>query len=410
MTIKTLRAHGVPNTRVAAQLDVTEGAVRYHLRRMAAGATDGRARQRPRAEALHGAIAHWLETHRDRGLNLAALHAHLAEEHGFTGSVRSIQRYVSTRFPRPRRRARRRVETPPGAQAQADWSHHADVLIDDVPRDLFAFHLRLSHSRFEATIWCERKDQVAWLDAHSRAFLRLGGVTATVRVDNERTAISRGAGAWGEVNRVYRRYAQTMRFHVDACPPRAPQAKGKVERGILDRRRNPPPKRNWGSLAELQAWQDAQDEASAKRRRCPATGTTVWEAWLGERPLLSPLPDPVPEPFDLVATRPVHPDCMVAFEGRTYSVPFALMGQTVEVRGCNGRIQILAGARVVAAHPRHTAERIVIDPAHFEGEATETVLPPPPLGRMGRRLQEIAQMPPDERPLDLYAALAEVAR
>ena len=38
------------------------------------------------------------------------------------------------------------------------------------------------------------------------------------------------------------------------------------------------------------------------------------------------------------------------------------------------------------------------------------VLAPIPLGRMGRRLQEIADMAPEQRPVDLYAALAEVAR
>jgi len=46
----------------------------------------------------------------------------------------------------------------------------------------------------------------------------------------------------------------------------------------------------------------------------------------------------------------------------------------------------------------------------YEGEATEAVMPPPPLGRMGRRLQEIYDTPVEQRPLDLYAALAEVAR
>ena len=65
---------------------------------------------------------------------------------------------------------------------------------------------------------------------------------------------------------------------------------------------------------------------------------------------------------------------------------------------------------VVAEHPRHGRERIVIDPRHYEGEATDTVLPPLPLGRLGRRLQEIAALTPQARPLDLYAALAEVAR
>jgi hypothetical protein len=53
---------------------------------------------------------------------------------------------------------------------------------------------------------------------------------------------------------------------------------------------------------------------------------------------------------------------------------------------------------------------VLIDPRCYEGEATERVLPPPPLGRMGRRLAEIAALPVEQRPLDLYAALAEVAR
>src|SRR5947209_3872685 len=37
-----------------------------------------------------------------------------------------------------------------------------------------------------------------------------------------------------------------------------------------------------------------------------------------------------------------------------------------------------------AEHPRQGRERIVIDPRHYEGEATADVLPPLPLGRMGR--------------------------
>lgn len=101
---------------------------------------------------------------------------------------------------------------------------------------------------------------------------------------------------------------------------------------------------------------------------------------------------------------------MVAFESRSYSVPFRLVEKRVEVRGCSGRVQILYGAEIVAVHARHTRERIVIDPRHFEGESTDQVLAPIPLGRMGRRLAEIMAMVPQQRPLDLYAALAEVAR
>ena len=52
----------------------------------------------------------------------------------------------------------------------------------------------------------------------------------------------------------------------------------------------------------------------------------------------------------------------------------------------------------------------MLEPGHFEGESTDTVIAPVPLGRMGARLAEIAAMRPEHRPLDLYAALAEVAR
>jgi hypothetical protein len=135
----------------------------------------------------------------------------------------------------------------------------------------------------------------------------------------------------------------------------------------------------------------------------------VWQAWQEEKPFLAAVPL-LPEPFNLVATRTVAPDCTVAFEGRRYSVPFARLGKAVTVHGCSHVVQVWAEGRVIAEHPRHGRERIVIDPRHYEGEATARVLPPLPLGRMGRRLEAIAQIDPQKRPLDLYAALAEVAR
>jgi Mu transposase, C-terminal domain len=135
----------------------------------------------------------------------------------------------------------------------------------------------------------------------------------------------------------------------------------------------------------------------------------VLEAWTAERRVLAPVPA-LPEPFDVVVTRPVGADCLVSFEARQYSVPFRYCGRRVEVRGCAGRVQILADTTIIAEHPRHTAHRLVLNPTHYEGEPTATVLPPTPLGRMGQRLAAIAALVPEQRPLDLYAALAEVAR
>ena len=51
----------------------------------------------------------------------------------------------------------------------------------------------------------------------------------------------------------------------------------------------------------------------------------------------------LPQPFDHVATRPVGSDALVHFEGRQYSVPFAYLGQHVEIRGAileNGLLDV----------------------------------------------------------------------
>jgi hypothetical protein len=53
----------------------------------------------------------------------------------------------------------------------------------------------------------------------------------------------------------------------------------------------------------------------------------------------------------------------------------------------------------IANHPRGTEALIIIDEAHFEGHGGGRVLPPLPLGRMGRRLQGKRRLRPIEFPV-----------
>jgi transposase len=411
VTIRVLAEKGSNHCQIGRAVGVCEGTVRYHLRRAAAGAEDGRRHQPRRVEGLAEVIRVWMEAHAGdrRPANVRELHEHLAAEYGYAGSYNSVRRYVRAHYPKPRRRTYRRVETPPGAQTQTDWAEYPRLDVGDGPEPLHAFVMVLSHSRKPAVVWSRDEQLLAWLACHNAAYRRLGGVAAVNRIDNVKTAIVAGAGAWGTIHPVYRAYARAVGFHVDACPPRAPQAKGKGEAKVKLSRQWVDVGRPYAGVEELQAETDARIERWARRAICPATGETVQASYERECEHLAPLPI-LPEPFDVAVTRGVAPDCTLAFEGRRYSVPFRLVGRSLEVRGCAATVQVVADGRIVATHPRHTRERLVIDPAHYEGAATAEVAPPPPLGRMGRRLLEIASLPVEARPLDLYAALAEVAR
>jgi transposase len=409
MTVLLERGHS--QSAVARLLGVTEGTVRYHRKRGTVGAVDGRSKQDLKAAAHAEAIAHWRDQQEEGRVNLAALHDWLLREHGYDGSLKSVQRFWKRTFPSPAIRARRRVETPAGAQAQVDWAEFPGAVLGDEVVDLVALIVTLSWSRKRAVIWARSKDMLSWQACQIACFRRLGGVPAVLRIDNVKTAIVRGAGAWGVINETYRRFSVQLKFHVDACQPRHPQGKGKVERHARDLRETVDPRREaFDSLEHLQAMTDARLENRAGRLRCPVTGTTIAEAWAQERRLLTPLPETLPEPFDVVVRRPVGIDCLVSFEGRRYSVPFRFVGQEVEVRGLAGRVQILKNTAVIADHPRGTAMLIVRTETHYEGEDTDRVRAPMPLGRMGRRLAEIAAGKVQHRSIDLYARLAAVAR
>jgi transposase len=157
----------------------------------------------------------------------------LVAEHDYRGSLRSVQRFVRESYAPPPRRARRRVETPPGAQAQADWATYPRVIVAGEAVTLHAFDLVLSHSRGEAVVWARDQTQQSWLSSHNGAFTRLGGIPAVVRVDNTKTAVSYGAGAWGRLNETYRRYAMTVRFHIDPCSPYSPEHKAHASYCLL---------------------------------------------------------------------------------------------------------------------------------------------------------------------------------
>lgn len=418
MAAQAMVSRGTSVRRIARQMGVTEGALRYRLKKRAqAEQADGRARKRTSVDGYEEAVEAILERLGDARVSGGAgrpaqarlVYEALARDHGYTGSYRAVVRHLARRYGKPRVRALRRVETPAGVQAQHDWWEER-VLVGGVRVLLYFLVGVLSHSRARFC-WVSRGcDQLAWHTGHVELFRRYGGVPLWVRIDNLATGVSSGAGPTAVLNATYTRFARQCGFEVDPCRARTGSDKGKAERSVRlfrggygDLLRQP-----WSDLEALQAALDQRSRELMRRHTCPVRGGPVETAWEVERPHLQPLPA-LGEIFDVAVSRPVSRDCLVSFEGRRYSVPFAWVDRDVEVLGTTAHVVVLGGGKEIARHPRRTEARLLLDPAHFEGESTDRVIRPTPLGRRAE-LQIRGLSSPSRTHLEWVPSAAELSR
>lgn len=430
MVAKGMNEQGTSVRQLAHQLGVTEGAVRYRLKRLGEPERrDGRARQ---STALDGyedvveALQERLGDGRLRGegrpCQVRELHELLVREHGYSGSYQAVVRYLRRKHGTPKVRALRRVETPPGVQAQHDW-FEVEVPIGSKKQKRQMLTGTLSHSRARFCWASPDQGQLAWHTGHLQLFERYGGVPLWVRIDNLKTGVASGAGPTAVLNASYKAFARTCGFEIDPCRPAKGSDKGKAERSVRTFRSGYGDvlRRGAGTDEELQGLLDARSEELLDRLECPVTGTTVRTAWLAERLLLLPIPT-MAEPFDVVVTRQVSRDCLVSFEGRRYSVPFAWVGRCVEIRGTHRHVVMWGEGSEIARHARGTRHKLLIDPEHYEGPSTDRVERPTPLGHRARlqmaglssaSAKSLLLLPDSEhlvRPLDDYVALVEALR
>ncbi len=276
----------------------------------------------------------------------------LVRDHVYTGSYQAVVRHLRRKHGVPKIRALRRVETPPGVQAQHDW-FETKAPVGPRREKLHVLVGALSHSRARFSWLSRDQGQLSWPAGHLALFERYGGVPGWVRIDNLKTGVARGAGPTAVLNPTYEVFARTCGFQVDPCRVRKGSDKGKAERSVRTFRAayGEVLKRGAGSLEELQRRVDERSEVLLDRLNCPVTGTSVRTALESERSWLQPLPG-LAEPFDVVVARRVSRDCMVSFEGRRYSVPFAWIERAVEVLGTHAHVVIRADGAEIARHAR----------------------------------------------------------
>jgi len=68
--------------------------------------------------------------------------------------------------------------------------------------------------------------------------------------------------------------------------------------------------------------------------------------------------------------RRVQADCAIAVDGNSYSVPWRLIGESVQVMVCGGQVRVSYAGQEVAVHAQTAGRRQrIVDPTHFHGVA-----------------------------------------
>jgi transposase len=256
---------------------------------------------------------------------------------GFSGSYPSVVRELRERRG-PRFRGRPavsvRIETPPGEEAQFDFSDATAWGGDWGIESLQCFSAILSWSRWRWWWFTTSVDREHTLEGLVRFFEAAGGVPKVVRTDR----MGALGTSQGRRFKLHSPTAEFARFHgteVRACQAADAKRKGKVERPFrtlketfLEEQRLDPP----DSVGELNARVGPWLAGRVHSRPNRTTGVAPDERLDKERRLLAELPR---RRFDTayVEVRRVHVAVpQIEWRGVRFSVPPGCVGQRVEVR------------------------------------------------------------------------------
>jgi transposase len=384
IVIKTLKARGVYNVDIAAELGVHPKTVGRALRRGGAP-SPSRPQRKSKLDPYKAQIDQLLS----EGVWNAVVILREIQAAGYSGKSSILRDYIRPKRALRKSKATVRFETPPGRQLQSDWGEIVtSVGGQDVTVDFMVNTLGYSR-RFH--FWCTDSQDAEHTDEGLvRSFEYFGGVTAEVLVDNQKTAVlEHGSGSEVRFNPRFVDLAGHYGFSPKACRPYRAQTKGKDERMVGYIKQHFFVRyRVFDSLAQMNQLAEHWLREETDKRLHGTVNEVVEERFAREQPVLQALPA-VRYDTAYLEMRQVSWDCYIDVWGNRYSVPDELAGQRVTVRiGLDDQLRVYAQNQLVAQHrlqPR--SQGWVSVPAHH-----------------AQLWQDAWQV--EQRPLDVYQEVA----
>lgn len=372
--IRSMGAAGQSVSAIAREMGLDRKTVRSCLRREA---WKPYGREKTRTTLLDEHLE-WLRRRAPQvAYSARILHQELRSQRGFTGCYESVKVAV-----RPLRATatvaavtQMRFETAPGEQAQVDWGQ-VKVWLGGEPTKVHVFVMTLGYSRrgYAEGYLNERMDSL--LSAHERAFDHFGGVCQSLLYDRMRTVTigtsEDDAGVRrAKLNATFQAFAGHWGFTIRLCRPYRAKTKGKVESGVKYVKRNFVPGRQFRDLEDFNAQLAAWQAQVADVRVHGTTHQRPIDRYAEEAKALMPATGHRSFLQALVRERVVAEDWLVAIDANRYSVPFRLIGKTVQVSRVDDRWVIRHKGQVVAEHEVLDGRaQLSVDPEHGPGAMT----------------------------------------
>lgn len=346
--ILTLREAGHGTRAIAHALDISRGAVKAVLR--SGGASPPPLERLERAEAHRDDI---LALYASCKGNLVRVHEELLAQKIVTLSYPALTAFCRKHgigYTPPKPAGRYHFE--PGQEMQHDTSPH-DAHIGGALRRVQTASLVLCYSHalfFQCSPRFTRFDCKVFLTDAVQYF---GGAGGDCMVDNSHVIVLRGTGKDMVPVPEMEAFARRLGFQFIAHEKGDANRSARVERPFHHIEHNFFAGRTFTDVADLnrqaRVW---CDKVNATFRR--ALHRSPVELLAAERSALRPLPPWIPEVYAL-HQRIVDLEGYIHVDGHIYSVPYQLVGKSVEVRETKDKVRVFIGPREVAVHDKAIA-------------------------------------------------------
>ena len=256
---------------------------------------------------------------------------------GYTGSIGPVYKYLQKVDEDAElmisSKATVRIETPPGDQAQFDWSEY-NVEVSGVIKKIYCFAMILSASRKKAVCFSLKNDADAIYEVMQELFEDLGGVTLELLIDNPKAlVIENNPKTESEIK--YNPQALLLAKHLgtelNACPCYWPRKKGKIERPFNYIEEQFIKGNTFSSMEDLNARGKAFVNEWCNEKHTTTQRIPNEHYELEERSTLLPMPKKRFKVKEL-QRRIVSPDSLVSINANKYSVPVEYVAKSVLYR------------------------------------------------------------------------------